>query len=124
MQAFFPGTGKRTLILNWPLKTTNDLRSPDKSRFRRTYPYTAPMMANRLRELREGEGLSRAALAREARLSDRTLKRIEDGEKGYRPTPVTMNKLRNALNRVPTASRSFELADIFPDHAERGGTHK
>jgi transcriptional regulator with XRE-family HTH domain len=73
-------------------------------------------MSNKLREVREGEGLSRAALAREARLSDRTLKRIEDGEKGYNPTPVTMNKLRNALNRIPMASRKYDLSDIFPDH--------
>jgi len=72
-------------------------------------------MSSNLREVREGEGLSRAALAREARLSERTLKRIEDGEKGYAPTPVTMNKLRNALNRIPTISRKYDLGEIFPD---------
>jgi transcriptional regulator with XRE-family HTH domain len=80
--------------------------------------HTLPSMVSKLREVREGEGLSRAALAREARLSDRTLKRIEDGEKGYQPTPVTMNKLRNALNRVPDVSHTYELADLFPDQAD------
>lgn len=79
-----------------------------------------PLMTSNLRRVREGEGLSRAALAREARLSERTLKRIEDGEQGYEPTPVTMNKLRNALNRRPDAGRKYELIDLFPDHDETG----
>jgi transcriptional regulator with XRE-family HTH domain len=76
-------------------------------------------MLSNLRQLREREGLSRAALAREARLNERTLKRIEDGEDGYSPTRVTMNKLRNALNRNPTRSRDYELADLFPSDGER-----
>lgn len=75
-------------------------------------------MISNLKKVREEEGLSRAALARGAHLSERTLKRIEDGEKGYEPTPVTMNKLRNALNRLPEASRKYELRDLFPDHGE------
>lgn len=75
-------------------------------------------MASKLRKVREGAGLSRAALAREARLSERTLKRIEDGEKGYEPTPVTMNKLRNALNRLEEVGREYELGDLFPDYKE------
>jgi transcriptional regulator with XRE-family HTH domain len=77
-------------------------------------------MISNLRKVREGEGLSRAALAREARLSDRTLKRIEDSEKGYEPTPVTMNKLRNALNRLPDVDRTYELEEIFPGYESEG----
>lgn len=77
-------------------------------------------MPSNLRKVREGEGLSRAALAREARLNERTLKRIEDDEDGYTPTRVTMNKLRNALNRIPTCTREYDLADLFPfyDHTD------
>lgn len=72
-------------------------------------------MPNSLRDVRESEGISRAALAREARLSDRTLKRIEDEEDGYAPTPVTMNKLCNALNRRDERTRDYKLSDVFPD---------
>lgn len=75
-------------------------------------------MPSRLQEVRESEGLSRAALARAARLSERTLKRIEDGEKGYQPTPVTMNKVRNALNRAPDVSQTYELEELFPGYVE------
>jgi DNA-binding XRE family transcriptional regulator len=76
-------------------------------------------MPNSLRDVREGEGLSRAALAREAHLSDRTLKRIEDEEDGYTPTPVTMNKLCNALNRRQERTRDYKVSDVFPDDQEQ-----
>jgi transcriptional regulator with XRE-family HTH domain len=76
-------------------------------------------MPNSLRDVREGEGLSRAALAREARLNERTLKRIEDEEDGHTPTPATMNKLCNALNRRQERIREYQLSDVFPDQQKQ-----
>ncbi len=80
-------------------------------------------MLTRLRDVREREGLSRAALAREARLNERTLKRIEDEEDGYAPTPVTMNKLCNALNRRQDRVREYSLNDIFPEQPVKTPDH-
>jgi DNA-binding XRE family transcriptional regulator len=73
-------------------------------------------MPNSLRDVRESEGLSRAALARVAGLNERTLKRIEDEDDGYTPTAVTMNKLCNALNRRQERIRDYQLSDVFPGH--------
>lgn len=72
-------------------------------------------MASKLRQVREGEGLSRAALARAAGLSERTIKRIEDEEADYAPTVVTKNKLRNGLNQHASSGQRYALNDLFSD---------
>lgn len=59
--------------------------------------------------------MSRAALAREASLHERTLKRIEDAEPGYTPTRVTLNKICNGLNRAATSGHRYTIHEIFPE---------
>jgi transcriptional regulator with XRE-family HTH domain len=82
-----------------------------------SFPIFAAMSA-RLRQLREEEGLSRAALARAAGLSERTIKRIEDGDMEYAPTAVTKNKLRLGLNRSATNRHDYSLTELFPDEEQ------
>lgn len=70
------------------------------------------LSANRLREIREREGLSRAALARLAELSDRTVQRIEDGGDA---APATVGKLLKGLNRAPNRLQAYSQDDVFPN---------
>lgn len=75
---------------------------------------------NRVREVRESEGLSRAALALQAGLADRTLKRLESG------APVagaTKGKVLKALNRLPDRLRNYKAEDVFPSDSLLGGKH-
>lgn len=77
-------------------------------------------MTSNLRKIRESEGLTRAALARMAELSDRTLQRVEGGEPA---SAVTIGKIVKALNRLPTRLRTYTNSDVEPAPARaRKGT--
>lgn len=69
------------------------------------------MQVNRLREVRESEGISRAALARSAGLVEKTVQRAEAGEP---VSNVTRHKIVKALNRMPDKLRSYSVDDVFP----------
>jgi transcriptional regulator with XRE-family HTH domain len=71
--------------------------------------------ANRLREAREREGLSRAALARSAGLNDKTLQRAEAGDP---VSSVTLNRIVKALNRLPDALEKYTIERLFGEESE------
>jgi DNA-binding transcriptional regulator YiaG len=75
------------------------------------------MNANHVREVREKEGWSRAAHARAAGVSDRTIKRAEEGARVSSPI---QHRLLNALNKKPDRLQDYVMRDLFPD--EEGGT--
>lgn len=68
------------------------------------------MGANRVKEAREKEGMPRAAFARLAEISDRTLQRLEAGTT---VTEVTKNKVVNAFNRLPNKQRIYTSDFLF-----------
>jgi transcriptional regulator with XRE-family HTH domain len=63
-----------------------------------------------LREVREHEGLSRAALGRAAGVSERTLQRAEAGEE---VSTVTKHKIAKALNKLPDALDRYTVEGLF-----------
>lgn len=65
---------------------------------------------NRVQEVRESEGLSRAALARSAGMADRTLQRMESGAQ---VAEATKGKLVKALNRLPDKLRDYTVDYLF-----------
>lgn len=67
-----------------------------------------------LRRIRQSAGLSRAQLARAADVSDRTVKRAEDGEKIRRETQF---RIVHGLNDLSKHDPPYELEDVFPDEA-------
>jgi DNA-binding transcriptional regulator YiaG len=69
------------------------------------------MKGSRIREIREGEGWSRAAHARAAGVSERTIKRAEDGASVSSPI---QHRLLNALNKKPDRLQDYSMADLFP----------
>ena len=64
-----------------------------------------------LRLAREQEGMSRAALARECGMAEKTLKRAEDGE-GV--SAVTRHKIVKGFNRLPDRLDSYTHDMLFP----------
>lgn len=67
-------------------------------------------MATKLRRAREREGQSRAALARLAGVSERTLRRAEDGEA---ISEVTKGKILKGFHKVPDRLRDYSYGDLF-----------
>ena len=65
-----------------------------------------------LQRLRESEGLSRAELARAGSVSDRTIKRAEEGEN---LRPETRYKILRGLNVLSKHDPSYELDQVFPE---------
>ncbi len=66
-----------------------------------------------LTEIREGEGLSKADLAR---LSDISVKTIYAFEHHIRDTKrETKYKIVNGLNRNPRKTRTYTFKDVFPN---------
>jgi transcriptional regulator with XRE-family HTH domain len=64
-----------------------------------------------LKEVREREGLTRAALGRAAGVSDRTLRRIEEGGA---VSEATKGKVVKALNRLPDRLADYSVESLFP----------
>lgn len=71
--------------------------------------------SNRLREIREAEGLSQAALAHLANLSARTINRVE---KGLPCAPATKGRIAKVFIKMTNGLKSYVSEDIFPP---RGG---
>lgn len=69
-------------------------------------------MSNKLRHIREREGLSRAELSRLADVSERTLQR---GENGQIVTGITKSRILNALNRREGRLKDYEMSDLFDE---------
>lgn len=69
-------------------------------------------MPTHLQEIREAEGLSRAALARLANVSESTIQRAEHGRTVSR---LTKSRILNALNGREMKLRSYDVADLFED---------
>jgi len=69
---------------------------------------------NRLHRMRVEEGLGLTDLARLARLSERTIREVERGER--RAREVTLHQIVNAMNANPNRVRRHEYAfeEIFP----------
>jgi transcriptional regulator with XRE-family HTH domain len=65
-----------------------------------------------LQRLRQSEGLSRAQLAREAGVSDRTIKRGEDGAK---LRTETRYRIVRGLNSLSEHEPPYEIDDVFPE---------
>lgn len=67
------------------------------------------LFSNKLREIRVNEGISISELAREASLSERT---IRDTERGVRcPRPYNQSKIARALNGLIRRRTNREDAD-------------
>lgn len=63
----------------------------------------------RLRSAREERALSRLELGRAAGVSDRTIERLERGDRGARPG--TIRKLASCLGLRPTEIATVEMSD-------------
>lgn len=66
---------------------------------------------NRLREVRENEGLAITELSRLSGVSEKTIRYVENGERSG--TRVTKNKIINGLNRNPQSNNNWRYKDIF-----------
>lgn len=67
---------------------------------------------NRLREIREQEGLTITRLAVLAGVSAKTISRMENGSRSVAPT--TKGLIIKGLNKIPDRLREYTLEDIFP----------
>jgi predicted transcriptional regulator len=75
-----------------------------------------PGLPNNLESIRTEEGIKRAALARQAELADKTVKRVEDGDES---TAVTLHSILNALNALrkkPKRATDYTFKEVFPNH--------
>ena len=80
----------------------------------RQRPASAPKpIPNKVHQHREALGLTKVELARMAKLSDKTIARVERSEKGFRA--VTYHRILNALNRERRTQGQVELKydDLF-----------
>ncbi len=66
---------------------------------------------NKLKEIREKEGITRSRLAQIAEISDRTISRIERQKRHAKL--LTMNKIIHALNEI--SAGKYTLEDVFPN---------
>jgi len=79
-----------------------------------------PRFPNNLEGIRTEEGIKRAALARQAELSEKTVKRVESGDES---TPVTLHSILNALNvlrKKPKRAADYTIKEVFPNHKNKG----
>jgi transcriptional regulator with XRE-family HTH domain len=68
-------------------------------------------MGERLRIAREEEGITRAQLARESGVSDKTLERAE--KDGGKVKNTTRYRIVNALNRRGDRLREYDVQELF-----------
>lgn len=68
---------------------------------------------NKVKESRESEAISRAELARVSNLSEKTIKRVEDGTRSF--TSVTKNRIVNGLNSLKNSKRAYTIEYLFSD---------
>ena len=68
---------------------------------------------NRVREVRDKEAISKADLARKADLSERTIKRVEDGKCDC--APLTKHKIVRAFNNLVNKQLDYTIEYLFPD---------
>ena len=66
---------------------------------------------NRLKELREAEGLSRSALAQRASLAARTIKRVEEG---LPCAPATKGRIAKVFIQMDDGLNVYVFQVIFP----------
>lgn len=69
-------------------------------------------MQSNLRQCRESAGITGAALARKAGLSDATIRRAE---RGRVVTPTTLSRIMIAYNDLAPNGHGKALKDVFPD---------
>jgi DNA-binding XRE family transcriptional regulator len=73
-----------------------------------------PMAAkNRLREIRISEGLPAAELSRLAKISEKTIARVEKGTRTCAPT--TKHRILKGLNSYDGRSKDYKYSDVFPN---------
>ncbi len=66
---------------------------------------------NRLKEIREQEGLTIAKLAVLAGVSAKTISRLEKGSRNA--APATKGLIIKALNKIPDKLQEYTLEDVF-----------
>ncbi len=78
----------------------------------RKFPYMSMAgFDNKLRDIRENEGLTTSELSRFSGVSDKTISYIENGERlGKR---VTKQKIINGLNSNPRKKKTWRYKDVF-----------
>ena len=83
-------------------------------------PPAAEIPKNRVRESRVELGLTKVELAKLASLSEKTVDRVEKGQRGFRET--TYRRLFNALNkaRVRESLSLLAYTDVFPADQDEG----
>lgn len=67
---------------------------------------------NRLKEIREQEGLTITKLAVLAGVSAKTISRLENGSRNV--APATKGSIIKGLNKIPDKLREYTLEDVFP----------
>jgi transcriptional regulator with XRE-family HTH domain len=72
------------------------------------------VQSNQLRRIRINEGLRIAELARQARVSPKTIQDIEGGRRTARE--VTLRRILNAINRNPqrVCKEEYGFEEVFP----------
>ncbi len=68
---------------------------------------------NRVLESRQAEAISRAELAKQGGPTERTIKRIEEGQGSC--TPLTKFKIVKAFNSLLNKQREYTLDFLFPE---------
>ena len=69
----------------------------------------------RLKKVRQAEEITIAKLARVAKVSEKTIGRLERGM--IRPSEVTKKKILAALTGI--SNKSFKMNEIFPEESEK-----
>lgn len=67
---------------------------------------------NKLREIREQEGLTITRLAALAGVSAKTISRLENSSRSV--APATKGSIIKGLNKIPDKLRDYTLEDVFP----------
>jgi predicted transcriptional regulator len=67
---------------------------------------------NNLREIRRMEGLRVTELALLAKVSTKSIERVE--ERKRRVSPITKSKIIKGLNKNPEKLRDYKYRDVFP----------
>ena len=67
---------------------------------------------NKLKDIREQEGLTITRLAVLAGVSAKTISRLENGSRNV--APATRGSIIKGLNKIPDKLREYTLEDVFP----------
>jgi len=73
---------------------------------------------NRVQETRKLEALSIVELARRSKLSERTIRRVEDGQKDC--STLTKDKITRAFNTLSDKLQEYTFEYLFPNEAGNG----